>query len=234
MALRVATQALTRNIRRSGGVLKLNHNQVRKLQTFTLPDLPYDYHELEPVISAEIMELHHQNHHQTYITNFNRALEQLDHAMSKGDSPTIVKLQSAIKFNGGGHVNHSIFRKNLSPVTKGGGEPPVGALGKAIHTQFGSLERLIDKINLEGAALQGSGWLALDKEKELKRLSVETTANHDPLVSKGSTLVPLLGVDVWEHAYYLEYKNLKASNLENIWKVINWDYASEMYDKACS
>ena len=100
MALRVSTQALTRNIRRSGGVLKLNHNHVPKLQTFTLPDLPYDYHELEPVISAEIMELHHQNHHQTYITNFNRAMEQLDHSMSKADSPAVVKLQSAIKFNG--------------------------------------------------------------------------------------------------------------------------------------
>ncbi|XWS53413.1 hypothetical protein CRYUN_Cryun11dG0155200 [Craigia yunnanensis] len=172
MALRVATKALTRNIRRSGGgVLKLSHNHVRQLKTFTLPDLPYDYHELEPAFSAEIMELHHQKHHQTYITNFSRALEQLDRSMSKADSPTVVKLQSAIKFNGGGHVNHSIFWKNLAPVTTGGSEPPVGALGKAIHTQFGSLEQLIDKINLEGAALQSSGWvwLALDKEKELKQ-----------------------------------------------------------------
>ncbi|XVE58923.1 hypothetical protein DITRI_Ditri05aG0001900 [Diplodiscus trichospermus] len=123
------------------------------------------------------MELHHQKHNQTYITNFNRALEQLDQAMSKADSPIVVKLQSAIKFNGGGHVNHSIFWQNLAPVN-----PPVGALGKAIHTQFGSLERLTDKINLEGAALLGSGWvwLAFDKEKELNELSIETTANQDP------------------------------------------------------
>ncbi|XVE58920.1 hypothetical protein DITRI_Ditri05aG0001700 [Diplodiscus trichospermus] len=110
------------------------------------------------------MELHHQKHNQTYITNFNRALEQLDQAMSKADSPIVVKLQSAIKFNGGGHVNHSIFWQNLAPVN------------------FGSLERLTDKINLEGAALLGSGWvwLAFDKEKELNELSIETTANQDP------------------------------------------------------
>ncbi|XVF05851.1 hypothetical protein REPUB_Repub05bG0208700 [Reevesia pubescens] len=235
MAVRAATQKI---IQRSGevGVLKFKHNHVRQLQTFTLPDLPYDYDELEPVISAETMELHHQKHHQTYITNFNRALEQLEHAMSRADFPTVVKLQTAIQFNGGGHINHSILWQNLAPVTKGGGEPPAGALGKAIHTQFGSLERLIDQINMEGAALQGSGWvwLAFDKEKELRRLSIETTANQDPLVTKGSSLVPLLGIDVWEHAYYLQYKNLKADYLANIWKVINWDYASDMYDKACS
>ncbi|KAK6271659.1 hypothetical protein POUND7_008742 [Theobroma cacao] len=177
MAVRVATQVLTRNIQRSGaGVVKLNHMHlhVRQLETLTLPDLPYDYHELEPVFSTEIMELHHQKHHQTYITNFNRAQEQLRHAMSKADSTTVVKLQSSIKFNGGGAFFSSI------PFSKAGGEPLAGALGKVIHTQFGSLERLIDKINKEGAALQGSGWvwLALDKENELKKLSIETTAKQ--------------------------------------------------------
>ncbi|KAK6234508.1 hypothetical protein SCA6_009845 [Theobroma cacao] len=244
MAVRVATQVLTRNIQRSGaGVVKLNHMHlhVRQLETLTLPDLPYDYHELEPVFSTEIMELHHQKHHQTYITNFNRAQEQLHHAMSKADSTTVVKLQSSIKFNGGGAFFSSIPFSTLAPVTvslilihlfiqslytfmfslkqnqkhiklwqKAGGEPLAGALGKVIHTQFGSLERLIDKINKEGAALQGSGsvWLALDKENELKKLSIETTAK--------------------------QYKNVRANYLANIWKVINWEYASEMYDKECS
>ncbi|KAK4489332.1 hypothetical protein RD792_005136 [Penstemon davidsonii] len=180
------------------------HLGFRGLQTFSLPDLPYDYGALEPAISGEIMQLHHQKHHQAYITNYNKALEQLDSAISKGDASTVVKLQSAIKFNGGGHVNHSIFWKNLAPVLEGGGEPPKASLGSAIDNHFGSLEALIQKMNAEGAALQGSGWVWLAVDKELKHLVVETTANQDPLVTKGPSLVPVIGIDVWEHAYYLQ------------------------------
>ncbi|MCL7023702.1 hypothetical protein MKW94_000474 [Papaver nudicaule] len=224
----------------------------REFQTFSLPDLPYEYSALEPVISGEIMQLHHQKHHQAYVTNYNKSLEQLHKAMEKGDSQTVVKLQSSIKFNGGGHINHSIFWKNLIPVNEGGGEPPTGALCEAVDANFGSLEKLVQKMNSEGAALQGSGWVWLGLDKEMKRLVVQTTANQkcihwnhndvsylrhpsqDPLVTKGPTLVPLLGVDVWEHAYYLQYKNVKPDYLKNIWKVINWKYASEMYEKECS
>ncbi|GFZ15099.1 manganese superoxide dismutase 1 [Actinidia rufa] len=212
--------------------LGLGFQSIRGFQTFSLPDLPYDYGALEPAISGEIMQLHHQKHHQTYITNYNKALEQLDAAMAKGDAPTVVKLQSAIKFNGGGHVNHSIFWKNLAPVHEGGGEPPKGSLGSTIDTNFGSLEALIQKMNAEGAAVQGSGWVWLGVDKELKKLVIETTANQDPLVTKGS-LVPLLGIDVWEHAYYLQYKNVRPDYLKNIWKVMNWKYASEVYEKEC-
>nr|AKN79289.1 superoxide dismutase 4 [Betula platyphylla] len=211
--------------------LGLGFGQLRGLQTFSLPDLPYDYGALEPVISGEIMQLHHQKHHQAYITNYNKALEQLQDAVGKGDSPAVVKLQSAIKFNGGGHINHSIFWKNLTPVREGGGDPPKGSLGWAIDTDFGSLETLVQKINSEGAALQGSGWVWLGLDKESKKLVVETTANQDPLITKGPHLVPLLGIDVWEHAYYLQYKNVRPDYLKNIWKVINWKYASEVYDK---
>ncbi|RVW42331.1 Superoxide dismutase [Mn], mitochondrial [Vitis vinifera] len=206
---------------------------VRGLQTVSLPDLPYDYGALEPAISGEIMKLHHQKHHQTYITNYNKALEQLHEAMEKGDSSTVVKLQGAIKFNGGGHVNHSIFWKNLTPVHEGGGEPPKGSLGWAIDTHFGSMEALVAKINSEGAAVQGSGWVWLGLDKDLKKLVVETTANQDPLVTKGPNLVPLLGIDVWEHAYYLQYKNVRPDYLKNVWKVIDWKYASEVYEKEC-
>ncbi|KAI3878637.1 hypothetical protein MKW98_027942 [Papaver atlanticum] len=229
----------------------LNHQNLslgfcREFQTVSLPHLPYDYSALEPVISGEIMQLHHQKHHQTYVTNYNKALEQLHEAMEKGDSQTVVKLQRSIKFNGGGHINHAIFWKNLIPVNEGGGVPPFGALGTAIDTNFGSLERLVQIINAEGAALQGSGWVWLGLDKEMKRLVVRTTANQasvsinqlyfrqplqDPLVTKGAALVPLLGIDVWEHAYYLQYKNVRADYLKNIWKVINWKYASEMYEK---
>ncbi|XP_010486715.1 PREDICTED: superoxide dismutase [Mn] 1, mitochondrial-like [Camelina sativa] len=206
----------------------------RGIQTFTLPDLPYDYGALEPAISGEIMQIHHQKHHQTYVTNYNNALEQLDQAVSKGGTSAVVKLQSAIKFNGGGHVNHSIFWKNLAPVKEGGGEPPKGSLGSAIDTHFGSLEGLVKKMSAEGAAVQGSGWVWLGLDKELKKLVVDTTANQDPLVTKGGSLVPLVGIDVWEHAYYLQYKNVRPEYLKNVWKVINWKYASEIYEKECN
>lgn len=215
------------------GLNSIKLTQSRALQTVSLPDLPYDYDALEPVISGEIMHLHHQKHHQTYITNYNKALEQLHEAIQKSDTSTIVKLQSAIKFNGGGHINHSIFWKNLAPIREGGGDHPKDSLGWAIDTNFGSLESLIQKMSAEGAALQGSGWVWLGVHNELKKLVVETTANQDPLVTKGPNLVPLLGIDVWEHAYYLQYKNVRPDYLKNIWKVINWKYVSEVYEKEC-
>ncbi|WOL06851.1 hypothetical protein Cni_G15585 [Canna indica] len=205
--------------------------QARGVAAVALPDLPYDYSALEPTISGEIMRLHHQKHHQTYVANYNNALEQLETAVAKGDAPAVVRLQSAIKFNGGGHINHSIFWKNLKPVNEGGGEPPHTSLGWAIDTCFGSMEALVQKMNAEGAALQGSGWVWLSLDKGSKKLTVETTANQDPLVSKGANFVPLLGIDVWEHAYYLQYKNVRPDYLKNIWKVINWKYASEVYEK---
>ncbi|XP_064997842.1 superoxide dismutase [Mn], mitochondrial-like [Musa acuminata AAA Group] len=202
----------------------------RGLKVAALPDLEYDYGALEPAISGEIMRLHHQKHHKAYVSNYNDALEKLDAAMAKGDVPAVVRLQSAIKFNGGGHINHTIFWKNLKPVNEGGGEPPHATLGWAIDTDFGSLEALVQKMNAEGAALQGSGWVWLALDKERKKLLVEATANQDPLVTKGTNLVPLLGIDVWEHAYYLQYKNVKPEYLKNIWNVMNWKYASEVYD----
>ncbi|XP_020585288.1 superoxide dismutase [Mn], mitochondrial-like [Phalaenopsis equestris] len=234
MALRASASRKTlgfwSSVGKSMAVGGLGHRQSRALQTFTLPDLPYDYSALEPAISAEIMQIHHQKHHQTYITNYNKALEQLEEAVNKGDSSKVVHLQSAIKFNGGGHVNHSIFWNNLKPTTEGGGEPPHSTLGWAIDQDFGSLENLIKKINAEGAALQGSGWVWLALDKEAKKLRVETTANQDPLVTKGANYVPLLGIDVWEHAYYLQYKNVRPDYLKNIWSVINWKYAIEVYE----
>lgn len=197
------------------------------LHTETLPDLDYDYGALEPHISGEIMKLHHQKHHQTYVTNFNKALEQLD---SSNDPAVIVGLQSALNFNGGGHVNHSIFWKNLAPTSDGGGSPPQGSLAKAIEAQFGGLEKLTARMNAAGAGVQGSGWVWLGLNKELKRLTVETTANQDTLAPKG--LIPLLGIDVWEHAYYLQYKNVRPDYLKNVWKVVNWKDVSKRFESA--
>ncbi|KAK9128207.1 hypothetical protein Syun_017004 [Stephania yunnanensis] len=204
MAMRMLLRRKTLTVASGFGGLSAVSCHARNLQTFTLPDLPYDYGALEPAISGEIMQIHHQKHHQTYITNYNKTLQLLHEAMEKGDASTVVKLQSAIKFNGGGHVNHSIFWKCLAPTHEGGGEPPKGSLGWAIDTDFGSLESLVQKMIAEGAALQGSGWVWLGLDKELKKLVIETTGNQDPLVTKGANLIPLLGIDVWEHAYYLQ------------------------------
>jgi len=197
-----------------------------------LPDLPYDYSELEPVISAEIMELHHKKHHNGYVTNVNNALEQYAEAEAKNDLAKMISLQSAINFNGGGHINHSIFWTNLAPPSKGGGTPPEGALAEAINHEFGSLEQFMEQFNAKTIPIQGSGWGWLGYNKAKGRLEIATCQNQDPLVKTG--LTPLLGVDVWEHAYYLQYKNVRPDYVKAIWGVINWKNVAERYAAAAA
>jgi len=197
---------------------------------FKLPDLPYDLSALEPVISGQIMDLHYNKHHATYVLKLNEAMEKYAEAEAKNDLEGMIAQQSAINFNGGGHINHSIFWKNLAPVSKGGGNPPQGNLAKAIQQEFGSLESLIEKLNAKSVAVQGSGWGWLGYSKEKKRLTICTCANQDPLYPKG--VFPLLGLDVWEHAYYLQYKNVRADYLKEIWKVVNWSNVAERYEQA--
>lgn len=170
---------------------------------FTLPDLTYDYGELAPYISPQIMQLHHSKHHATYVANLNAATVKLEEALHKNDVTQIVQLQQAIKFNGGGHVNHTQFWKNLAPPKKGGGEAPTGDLHDMIVVQYGSFDNLKTVIANASVAVQGSGWGWLGYDKTSKKLSVATTANQDPLEAS-TGLVPLLGIDVWEHAYYLD------------------------------
>jgi Fe-Mn family superoxide dismutase len=199
-------------------------------QQYQLPPLPYDFGALEPAISAEIMQLHYTKHHQTYVNNLNKALEQYAEAQQKQDLATMESLLSAIKFNGGGHINHSIFWTNLSPKKENGGRPPEGALAQAINEEFGSLQNLIDQLSAKAVALQGSGWAWLGYDKTLQRLALATCDNQDPLVTKG--LVPLLGIDVWEHSYYLQYKNVRADYVKAIWSVVNWKNVAERWEKA--
>lgn len=199
-------------------------------QKFTLPELPYSLDALEPVISAEIMSLHYNKHHAGYVANLNKALEQLAEAEQKQDIAAEVALQSAIKFNGGGHINHSIFWTNLAPVGKGGGGAPEGPLAKAIEQEFGSLNTLIETMSAKAVAIQGSGWAWLGFNKANGRLELATCDNQDPLVVKG--LIPLLGIDVWEHAYYLQYKNVRADYVKSIWQIVNWKNVAERYSKA--
>ncbi|MBS4164419.1 Superoxide dismutase [Mn], mitochondrial [Candidatus Protochlamydia amoebophila] len=202
----------------------------QKPQAYKLPDLSYDFNALEPVISAEIMSLHYTKHHQTYVTNLNKALEQYLEAEANNDLSTMIALQSVIKFNGGGHVNHSIFWTNLAPKNKAEGMAPEGILADAINKEFGSLQTLIEQLSAKTVAIQGSGWGWLGYDKAKDRLTLATCENQDPLSTKG--LIPLLGIDVWEHAYYLQYKNVRADYVKNIWNIINWKNVAERYQAA--
>lgn len=198
--------------------------------SYQLPELPYDFNALEPVISAEIMELHYSKHHKGYVTNLNAALEKYHEAESRNDVAQMIALQQAIKFNGGGHINHSIFWTILAPVSKGGGHGLKGELAKMIDRDFGSFDALKEKLNGAAAAVQGSGWGWLGYSKAQKRLEIACCANQDPLSAQG--LIPLLGIDVWEHAYYLQYKNVRADYVKAIWQVFNWKNIEERFAKA--
>merc|ERR1712002_415763 len=167
--------------------------------------------------------LHHQKHHNTYVTNLNVAEEKLAEAVQKNDVAAIIALQPALKFNGGGHINHSIFWENLSP--KGGGEPS-GDLMAAIKEDFGTFERMKTELVAATVAVQGSGWGWLGFNPASGRLRIATCANQDPLQAT-TGLVPLFGIDVWEHAYYLQYKNVRPDYVSAIFNVANWSDVAE-------
>mmetsp|Transcript_21388 Transcript_21388/g.37861 ORF Transcript_21388/g.37861 Transcript_21388/m.37861 type:complete len:224 (+) Transcript_21388:273-944(+) len=195
--------------------------------SFKLPDLQYDFGALEPSISAQIMEIHYTKHHQTYITNLNASLEQYEDAQAKGDVAKMIALQGAIKFNGGGHVNHTLFWENLAP--NAGGEPE-GDLANAITSKWGSFDAFKKDMSATTAAVQGSGWGWLAFDPKAKDVKIVTCANQDPCSTTGC--VPLLGIDVWEHAYYLDYKNVRPDYLNAIWDVVNWDTVAARYSAA--
>lgn len=199
---------------------------------YELPKLPYALNALEPVISEEIMNLHYNKHHAAYVANLNKALESYAEAEKKQDLAKMIQIDNAIKFNGGGHVNHSIFWTNLAPKSEGGGTPPSGALADAINEEFGSFDKFKEIFNTTTAAIQGSGWGWLGWCPKEKRLKIATCCNQDPLSTKG--MIPLLGVDVWEHAYYLDYKNVRPDYLKAIWDIVNWANVAERFEKAKS
>lgn len=200
------------------------------MTSYQLPELPYALDALEPVISKEIMDLHYNKHHKAYVTNLNAALEKYHEAETKGDIPAMVALQSAIKFNGGGHINHTLFWSILAPSSKGLSHGPKGDLAHMIDRDFGSFDAFKEKFNLATVGVQGSGWGWLGYSKGQKRLEIATTANQDPLSTQN--LIPLFGVDVWEHAYYLQYKNVRADYVKAIWQILNWKQIEERFAKA--
>uniref|UniRef100_A0A7S1CWY5 Superoxide dismutase n=1 Tax=Cyclophora tenuis TaxID=216820 RepID=A0A7S1CWY5_CYCTE len=190
--------------------------------THTLPDLPYDYNALEPVISAETMELHHSKHHNTYVTNLNVALEKLDAAVTAGDVSGIIALQGALKFNGGGHVNHTLFWENLSPTS----EFKDGPLKDLVVKCYGSYDAMKEDLTAVTVPIQGSGWGWLGYNPKSGKIESSTCANQDPLEAT-TGLVPLMGIDVWEHAYYVDYRNVRPNYVNAIWDRINWDVVEQ-------
>lgn len=195
----------------------------------TLPDLPYDYGALEPHISGKIMELHHAKHHQTYVNGLNSALDSIADAESRGDFTAAASVAPLLNFHGGGHLNHSLFWENLAPAKRDGGGEPEGNLSKAIEEDFSSFNNFKKQMNTALAGIQGSGWAWLVKDKTSGTLGLVTRANQDPVTG---SLAPLLGIDAWEHAYYLQYENRKAEYFEAIWNVINWKTVASRFDKA--
>jgi len=194
---------------------------------YTLPDLPYDYSALAPHISATIMELHHSKHHQAYVTGANTALAQLAEARDSENLANVNKLEKDLAFNLGGHVNHSIFWTNLSP---NGGDKPTGDLAAAIDDQFGSFDKFTAHFTATALGVQGSGWSVLAYDSIGQRLAVFQLFDQQGNVPLG--LVPLLMLDVWEHAYYLDYKNVRADYVKAFWNIVDWSNVQARYTAA--
>ncbi len=185
---------------------------------YLLPDLAYDASALEPHISGRIMELHHDKHHAAYVKGANTALDKLHDVREKGDFATISMLEKNLAFNVSGHVLHSVFWTNLSPA--GGGEPR-GDLAALIDETFGGFSMFRQQMNEAAATIQGAGWALTSWEPVAGRLVIQQV--HDHQGNHGQGTVPLLAIDAWEHAYYLQYENRKAEFFDAVWNVVNWD-----------
>lgn len=191
--------------------------------TYSLPELSYDYASLEPHISARIMELHHSKHHQAYVTGANAALAAMEEARSSENFANLPKLQKDLAFNLGGHVNHSVFWQNLSPE---GGEAS-GELLAAITEYFGSYEAFKAHFTAAAIGIQGSGWAYLAWDSLGNRLVIGQMYDQQGNIALGS--VPLLMLDMWEHAFYLDYQNVKADYVKAFWNIVNWEDVAKRF-----
>ncbi len=195
------------------------------MASYTLPDLPYDYAALEPHISGEIIELHHDKHHAAYVKGANDTLEKLAAAREKGEFGAIVGLEKTLAFHLSGHTLHTLYWQNLSG--DGGGKPG-GALGSAIDADFGSFDAFKAQLTQATGTTQGSGWGVLSYDSLGKRLTVQQVYDHQGNVGIGNT--PLLVFDAWEHAFYLQYKNVKPDYVAALWNIVNWADVAARYD----
>ena len=196
---------------------------------YTLPELPYDYAALEPHISGKIMQLHHDKHHQAYVTGANAAVSALAEARDSGNLGAVNKLEKDLAFNLGGHVNHTIFWNNLSPE---GGERPEGELAAAIDEFFGDFEKFQAHFTATALGVQGSGWAVLAWDALGQRPNVVQLFDQQGNLPAGT--VPLLMLDVWEHAYYLDYLNVRADYVKAFWNIANWQDVAKRFDAARS
>lgn len=199
------------------------------MASYELPDLPYDYAALEPHYSGEILELHHDKHHAAYVKGANSTLEQLTEARAQDDFGTINQLEKNLAFHLSGHVLHSLFWKNMSPD---GGDKPDGELDAAISEHFGTFDGFRNQLSKAALGVQGSGWGALAWDPVGKRLLVEQVYDHQGNIGNGA--MPLLVLDMWEHAYYLQFKNVKADWVETFWNVVNWPDVAERFERVRS
>ena len=197
--------------------------------TYTLPELPYDVAALEPHISAKIMELHHDRHHAAYVTGANAALANLEAAREAGDLSKVNQFSKDLAFNLGGHTNHSIFWTNLSP--DGGGQPE-GELAEAIKDSFGSFDKFREHFTNVALTIQGSGWAILAWDTVGKRLIIEQLYDQQGNISVA--LIPVLQLDMWEHAFYLDYQNVKGDYVKAFWNIVNWADVQARFERAVS
>jgi superoxide dismutase, Fe-Mn family len=197
------------------------------MTAYTLPDLPYDYGALAPHIAGEIMELHHSKHHQTYVGALNQTLDKLAEARDTGDFAAIVGLEKTLAFNLGGHVNHSTFWQNLSPD---GGDKPTGELAAALDEHFGSFDAFRAHFTAAATTIQGSGWAVLGWDTLGRRLLIHQLYDQQANLPAGQ--IPLVLLDMWEHAFYLQYRNVKPDYVKAWWNVVNWADAAERFDRA--
>lgn len=196
---------------------------------YTLPPLPYGYDALEPHIDAQTMTIHHDKHHAGYVRGLNKALANLrDIRSGTGDSALISHWTKQVSFHGSGHVNHTLFWLGLAPSGKGGGGMPDGALGRQIDRDFGTFEQFVAQFKSAAASVEGSGWGWLAWEPLARQLLILQVENQQKLLMTGC--VPIIGVDVWEHAYYLRYQNARGAYLDAIMNVLNWGRANTLFE----
>jgi Fe-Mn family superoxide dismutase len=200
---------------------------MQAMTKYTLPPLPYEYGALEPHISAEIMQLHHDKHHAAYVAGANEAMEKLTAARERDDFSGVAGLERALAFNISGHILHSIFWRNLTP---GGGGVPDGELGRVIEQDFGSFSAFQKQMTQTASTIMGSGWAALVFDPISRRLGTTQIHDHQSEVTQAG--VPLLVIDAWEHAYYLQYKTKKADYFAALWNLWNWEDVEQRLARA--
>lgn len=188
---------------------------------YILPELPYGYKDLSPYISEEQLKIHYDKHHRAYVDNLNAILKKLDKARKGGTDLDIKSILKSLSFNIGGHLLHSLFWKNLAPADKGGGGEPSGEIGEVIKKEFGGFERFKKEFNEAAKSVEGSGWAALTYCKQTKRPIIMQVEKHNTNVYPMFNIVLIL--DIWEHAYYLDYKNKRADFVDAFWNIVNWE-----------